>query len=320
MSMPNPLRVNVIGAGVIGLSIACELLDRGATVTVISDAAHPYDCSPLAGAVWFPYGVSLDPEVLAWSWVTRERLEYVAHHDPAAGVAIRDGRYIIRDDSTDVSWAVGLPSYRELDLAELPDGALRGFTAALPVVDMSRYLPWLRNRAGSAHFVNRHITTLSDTECFHPDAVVVAAGIRSAELIADEAPPKPVRGQVVRLRNPGLTDWYVDELAPDGMTYVIPRFDDVVCGGTALAGDWSTEIDTATEAAILRRAIARVPALAGQPVVSRGVGLRPTRPSVRCGWVDGQRLPTLACYGHGGAGVSLSWGSAEAVARALAAR
>lgn len=51
MSMPNPLRVNIIGAGVIGLSIACELLDRGATVTVISDAAHPYDCSPLAGAV-----------------------------------------------------------------------------------------------------------------------------------------------------------------------------------------------------------------------------------------------------------------------------
>lgn len=215
---------------------------------------------------------------------------------------------------------MGLPSYRELDLAELPDGALRGFTAALPVVDMSRYLPWLRNRAESAHFVNRHITTLSDTECFHPDAVVVAAGIRSAELIADEAPPKPVRGQVVRLRNPGLTDWYIDELAPDGMTYVIPRFDDVVCGGTALAGDWSTEIDTATEASILRRAIARVPALAGQPVVSRGVGLRPTRPSVRCGWVDGQHLPTLACYGHGGAGVSLSWGSAEAVARALAAR
>ena len=74
MSMPNPLRVNIIGAGVIGLSIACELLDRGATVTVISDAAHPYDCSPLAGAVWFPYGVSLEGQQVHEGLVAEENL------------------------------------------------------------------------------------------------------------------------------------------------------------------------------------------------------------------------------------------------------
>jgi D-amino-acid oxidase len=78
--------------------------------------------------------------------------------------------------------------------------------------------------------------------------------------------------------------------------------------------------DPATERAILRRTAELVPALAGRPVLSRAVGLRPGRDAVRLEPVAGYAVPVLACYGHGGAGVTLSWGCAEAVAALAAGR
>jgi D-amino-acid oxidase len=149
------------------------------------------------------------------------------------------------------------------------------------------------------------------------DVAVVAAGLRSGELLGDDT-VHPIRGQVVRLVNPGLTEWFTDDDHPDGLTYVVPRRDDVVCGGVAEVGSWDMAPDPETERAVLRRAVAMVPALAGQPVLSRAVGLRPGRDTVRLEPVTGCALPVIACYGHGGAGVTLSWGCAEAVASLVA--
>jgi D-amino-acid oxidase len=145
------------------------------------------------------------------------------------------------------------------------------------------------------------------------DLVVVAAGLRSGELLDDDT-LFPIRGQVVRVANPGITEWLTDDDHPEGLTYVVARRADVVCGGVADVGSWSLELDPDLERAVLERTAALVPALAGQPVVSRGVGLRPGRPGVRLEWVPGHAVPVIACYGHGGAGVTLSWGCAEAVA------
>jgi D-amino-acid oxidase len=76
---------------------------------------------------------------------------------------------------------------------------------------------------------------------------------------------------VVRLADPGLTGWLLDEDHPAGLTYVVPRGDDVVVGGTAVEGATDTEPDPAVEAAILERACALVPALRGARVLSRAV-------------------------------------------------
>jgi D-amino-acid oxidase len=52
-----------------------------------------------------------------------------------------------------------------------------------------------------------------------------------------------------------------------------------------------------------------VPELAGAPVVGAAVGQRPVRPAVRL-----ERAGDIVhCYGHGGAGFTLSWGCADAV-------
>jgi D-amino-acid oxidase len=145
------------------------------------------------------------------------------------------------------------------------------------------------------------------------DVVVLAAGLRSGDLVGDRS-GVPVQGQVVRLANPGLRDWVLDEDNPAGLTYVVPRGRDVVCGGTAVEGATGTDPDPAVEAAILARARVLVPALRDAPVLSRAVGLRPGRPTVRLDRTDLDGRPLICCYGHGGAGVTLSWGCAADVA------
>ena len=97
----------------------------------------------------------------------------------------------------------------------------------------------------------------------------------------------------------------------DGMVYVVPRGTDVVCGGTALDGVESTSPDPAEAERILARCRALVPALAGAQVLGHAVGVRPARPAVRLE----RSGDVVHCYGHGGAGVTLSWGCADEVTR-----
>jgi D-amino-acid oxidase len=86
-----------------------------------------------------------------------------------------------------------------------------------------------------------------------------------------------------------------------------------VIGGTSESGDWSLSPDTATAERILDRATELVPRLRGARVLRHRVGLRPARPAIRCESIrTGDRL-TVHCYGHGGAGVTVSWGCADEV-------
>ena len=49
--------VTVVGAGVIGLTVAVELTRAGHRVEVIADRVLDHTTSAIAGAVWFPYRV-----------------------------------------------------------------------------------------------------------------------------------------------------------------------------------------------------------------------------------------------------------------------
>src|SRR5690606_20122324 len=123
-------------------------------------------------------------------------------------------------------------------------------------------------------------------------------------------------GQVVYLvRPPEVTEWLVADAGDQGLTYVVPREDDVVVGGTNEPDRWDREPQEETGAAMLERATALVPALRGATVLGHRVGLRPTRPEIRCEAVQAGRRLVVHCYGHGGAGVTLSWGCADEVLR-----
>jgi D-amino-acid oxidase len=308
-----PRRSTVVGAGVIGLSIAHELARNGDAVTVVADRSAAESVSAVAAAVWFPYRAG--PSTSMATWLSRSLVRFAElAADRATGVDLREGMVVERLPGADRSWTAAVPQVREADPTELPVGARGAVLATVPVITGSAYLPWLAGRCAALGVrTERRAVTSVDELAGTADLVVVAAGLRSGELLSDGT-VFPIRGQVVRVANPGITGWLTDEDHPEGLTYVVARRDDVVCGGSAEVGSWELEPDPALEAAILARTAALVPALAGQPVLSRAVGLRPGRAGVRLERVAGHAVPVIACYGHGGAGVTLSWGCAEAVA------
>jgi D-amino-acid oxidase len=150
--------------------------------------------------------------------------------------------------------------------------------------------------------------------------VVNCTGIGARSLVPDEA-LVPVRGQVVIVENPGIREFYLDH--GDGgpeYVYLFPHRDVVVLGGTAHEGAADLAPRPEVSARILRDITAVFPSLRGARVVAERVGLRPVRPEVR---LEAEALPGGRVlwhnYGHGGAGVTLSWGCAAELTAAVLA-
>lgn len=310
-------RVTVVGGGIVGLAAASRLLDRGWQVTVLADRPSAASTSHLAAAVWFPTRAAPRDRVLAWGSVTFTELADQARRG-VPGVLMRESLALYREDPGEPWWAPAVTGLRAARPDELPRGYTHGLRFAVPLVEMPVHLPWLTEQvaARGARFVTRRLTRLDEapTATGGPDLVVAAPGLGARELVPD-ASVVPVRGQIVRVRNPGLTLSVRDEAHPGGRAYVHPRTDDVILGGTLEEGVWDATPDPATAAAVVARCTDLVPELAQAQVLDTLAGLRPARPTVRLErGVLADGTPVIHDYGHGGSGITLSWGCADEVA------
>lgn len=303
------MRAIVVGAGVLGLSCATRLLQAGYDVDVVARDLPPETTSMVAAAIWYPYLAYPRDRVADWSATTFEELRRLARDEPDSGVRMCWGTELLRDPREDPWWRGAVPSFQRL--AAPPDGFRDGWRFETPVVDMPTYLPWLAARVEDA---GGRITRMALPALPNRAPLVVnCSGIAARSLVGDRS-LSPVRGQVVYVSQVGLTEWLLEESDEALPTYVVPRLHDVVVGGTAQPGDWNRRPDPELATRILDRARALVPELAGATVLGHRVGLRPARPAVRLETehtaVGG---PVVHCYGHGGAGVTLSWGCADEV-------
>lgn len=308
------MRVTVVGAGISGLTSALALLGAGHAVRVLAAAPSLDTTSALAAAVWFPTHVGPPDQVLRWGAAT---LRVLAAQAAAGvpGVRVCESLALYREPPGSPDWAAAVGGVRAARPDELPPGYRHGLRFAVPLAEMPAYLPWLVERvaAGGGRFELRRLESLADLAGeAGVDAVVNCSGLAARELVPDPA-VHPVRGRILRVANPGLTMSVRDERHPGGRAYVHPRARDCVLGGTLEAGEWDTSVDPAAGAAILARCTELVPALRGAAVLEQVVGLRPGRATVRL--AADPRIPHLIHnYGHGGAGITLSWGCAEEVA------
>jgi D-amino-acid oxidase len=299
----------VVGAGVIGLTTAITLAEAGLATRVVTQAPPAATTSAAAGAIWGP--VRCGPPDLCRAWA-RTGLQVLSAltDEPSSGVRQLAGREVCATPTAPPAWTDLLGDLRVLSPAELPDGFASGWAYTAPAVNMPVYLEYLLERyqrlGGTVSAAA--VTSLASVAA---PVVVNCTGIGARSLVPDPS-VVPVRGQVVVAENPGLTEFYLDHGSGGAdYVYLFPHGDTVLLGGTAHEGDCDWAPRPEVTARILRECAAAFPVLRGARVVAERVGLRPVRPAVR---LEPEPLPGGRVlwhnYGHGGAGVTLSWGCA----------
>jgi D-amino-acid oxidase len=305
----------VLGGGVVGLSAAIRLQEAGKRVRIWAAEPPQRTVSAVAGAFWYPYRAYPAERVDAWGRRTFGVLAALAQV-PGTGVWMLPALELWRRPAPDPSWSGAVPDFRHARPGELPAGFADGWAFTVPTADMPAYLRWLetRFRAAGGVLERRRAASLAEARAACP-RVVNCTGLGARE-VAGDGTVVPIRGQVVRVENPGLRRILLDEEHPEGIVYVIPRSErECVLGGTADEGAWDDVPDPRVAERILRACAELEPRLAGARILEHRVGLRPGRPAVRLeaeDFPDGTRV--VHCYGHGGSGLTLSWGCAEEAA------
>ena len=304
------MRCTVVGAGVSGLSCAVKLLEAGHEVVVISDRFSPDTVSDIAAAIWYPFLTAPADRADGWGIATYAELERLSEREPQSGVRMRDGREYLRQAVDPPEWSEDIAAFRILDDSEIPEGYVFGWQFRAPVIEMQLYMPWLRSRveALGGSFVQAFGGDLSEVS---GEVVVNCVGLGARELCGDEE-VRPARGQVIFIdQDPGIGHF---DQQPETLTYTIPRSDVTVLGGTAQVDDWGMDIRAEDDDLILSKVEALWPELDRSRIIGGAVGLRPSRSEVRLEveYIDERKV--VHNYGHGGAGVTLSWGCAEEVA------
>ena len=322
----------MVGAGVSGLTTAVCLAEAGLRVTILAAAPPAETTSSVAGAIWGPHLVEDSPRTARWALVTLAELREFAA-DPATGVRAATGVVAARGaPPAGAPAAVEQPPdwLRELGgvpcpADSLPSGFASGWRYRAPLVRMPAYLGYLHARfeAAGGRTEAGMARSLTGAAAGHgAQAVVNCTGSGARDLASDQA-VRVFRGQVVVAENPGVTEFFIGlpDATPE-LVYLFPHGDILVLGGTEVADDWNPRPVPAVADRILRDCAAVEPRVNGARVLGHRVGLRPFRPRVRleaeppAAARAGHRYGPAVVhnYGHGGAGVTLSWGCAREAA------
>jgi len=304
------MKVLVLGAGVIGLSCAWELLHAGYKVEVWAAAFSPHTCSDQAAAFWEPFAVQPLERVEVWARKSYFRFQTLAAQ-PETGIKPVYGRQVVTFHQKRPWWHVLLPDFEVLIDSKSEFEQIWTYTSWL--IETQRYLPWLHSeviRMG-ATLQQKTVSDLSEASAC-ADWVINCTGLGSQKLCQDPH-LYPLRGQTVKVKAPKIRQFLIHEVNPEQLAYIFPREDGCILGGTVEVNKWSEHPDAQISQEILERCTYHMPYLAQCQILSDQVGLRPARHEVR--------LERDGCvihnYGHGGAGITLSWGCAEAVLQQL---
>lgn len=314
-------KVVVIGCGVSGLTCGIRLLEQGYNVSIITKETTPNTTSDKAAAIWYPYRTN-DPHLFKWCKETYQKFQELSDC-LETGVFFTEIHNIFYSLEPDPEWKSIVTNFRRLRKEELPSGYIDGYASMVPIIEVPLYMPFLVNKFlqlnGKIDCTGQKIKALSELYENSP-LIVNCTGLGARKLCNDKA-LIPVRGQVIKVRNPGIKRSIVFDTDPEILTYIIPRSTDCILGGTdqEFVGDDQEKeedenIDPIVSKEILYRCQQLEPKLLGLIIEEVKVGLRPVRNTVR---LEIERISNTCVvihnYGHGGAGFTLSWGCANSV-------
>lgn len=299
--------VAVVGGGIIGLTTALTLADRGHAVTV-------FDPEPARGATWHAGGM-LAPtaEVVykqdplfplmnaAGAWYP-ELIELVARYTDAPTGYRTDGTLVVARDRADNTHLEELATYQHLHGMEVNRVTTRQARQLEPALSpalagaveitgdhqvqprlFSRALIDACNAAGIA-FVAQRVTTTDEIDA---DQVLISAGLGASEIGGwfDGPNPldlRPVYGDIIHLRVPDhhypLLDRVVRGFVEDRPIYLIPREDRTLTIGATTREDGRAEPQAQGIYQLLRDAIEVCPAIEECDFLEADAGARPGSP------------------------------------------
>ena len=308
-------QIAVIGSGVIGLTTAYRLLEAGHRVTVLARVLPPNTTSDVAAAYWSPSVLDGDMRMQRWGYESRHVFTHFATI-AESGVA-HLGFYKLADEPIDRPTWSDVGPIEAVTSGRFPNDWY-GYHMTIPRIDVPRYLPWLFAQVEAlGGIIRQHIVQRIGELSSAFDVIVNCSGLGARLLTGDDV--FPIRGQVMRVQPPeGLPNEIISAESGMDTTYIIPRSQDWLLGGTYQYHNGETAVDDEIAAGILARCTQFYPKLCDVEILQHRVGLRPGRSTVR---LESERLRdgqlVIHNYGHGSVGHTLSWGCAADVVRLL---
>lgn len=298
--------VTVIGGGVSGLTTAVALRRAGIDAHIVAAEPAEATVSWIAAAIWTLPDLTGEEPRRRWALRSREVLAQLAG-DPDRGVVELYHVELFERDPGPTWWETTPWVHR---LEDPPKNYAAGLGVEGFRMDPTIYLPWLRrwfeDLGGTV--TTQRLESIDDIA----GPIVNCSGLGAAQLSGDRS-LYPIRGQVVAVDAPSVTEGVADESDPDRITYVYPRSREVILGGTRQAGVRDLAPDAAETERIRADAEKLDHRVRGAPVIEARVGLRPGRASVRLESESVAGRHVVHNYGHSGQGFVLSWGCAEQV-------
>lgn len=270
---------SVIGSGVAGLTVATELVSRGAKVQVFDPGGvpGPHGCSWWAGgmlAPWCEYEnaeeqvLRLGQEAIEW-WASRTRVHRRGTLVVASPRDLPDLRRFGRRTG-------GFETVDHSEIAELePD--ISKFQAGLYFAEEAHVDPRAALQDLYRGLANKGVTFHK----FHAPAGIKNAidcrGLRARELLPDL---RGVKGEMLVIRCPDVSlTRPVRLLHPRLPLYIVPRGDGIyMLGATMIEAEDSARITARSMLELLSAAYAINPAFGEAEVLEIGVDLRPAFP------------------------------------------
>lgn len=204
-------RINIIGAGIIGLTTACTILKEYANnenlqLTIISECFSPNTTGDVSAGFWEPYGFeNVDERILRWAAYSYKIFfqEFFSSKAAPAGL-IKLPAYVVQSDEKEFikpPYSELVRHYRTLDKNEIELFAhlkpTNGFVYSSIVAEPSKYLPQIQyflQRDRRVKFLKRKIHSINELKD-KADVVINCTGLASRYLVNDET-VRPARGQV----------------------------------------------------------------------------------------------------------------------------
>lgn len=308
-------RVTVVGRGVVGLTTAIVLAERGHEVVCLGMESR-VPSSESSCALFLPYfgtGSSHD----AVRWATRGFKQFsMLEHDGETGVSrirmVECFRGEVVPPGSLTSDIEVLAGWR----TDLPSPFTYAWEFETFLVDMSRYFNYLETRCVTLGVTLMNGQWPASNLVPRTEVVVNCAGHWAREFDSG-LDIEPVRGQII------VVSGFAGDVAVGGDEYMIaPRSDGCIVGSLWQVGVEEADPSEADAEALLavldewRGAPLLASIAAGSASLSKVLaGVRPFRaegPVVA--YREDVHPPMIHNVGHGGSGVALSWGCAEDVA------